>query len=90
MSPIQAVTAIASSTYRLLSRAHSSTGTKVAARMMRPPIVGVLPFPACVSGVPSRTTWCTAMARSRRIMTGPKTNVSSSADTNAAADRKVM
>jgi hypothetical protein len=53
-------------------------------------MVGVVPLPAWVIGVPSRTTWCTAIARSRRMIAGPTRNATSSAVTNAPAARKVM
>ena len=58
--------------------------------MMKPPIVGVVPFDAWLSGVPSRTTWCTCMPRRRRMIGGPTMNATSSAVTKAPAARKVM
>ena len=41
MHPIHRMDSIATITNRLVSGAHSSVGTMVASRMMRPPIVGV-------------------------------------------------
>ena len=42
-----------------LKRPQSTTEISALLRMIRPPIVGVVPFPAWLSGVPSRTTWWT-------------------------------
>ena len=74
----------------MFSFAQSSVGISDEARMISPPIVGVVPFPACESGVPSRTTWCTAPAFSRRRIAGPTRNDISSAVTAAPAARNEM
>ena len=41
MHPIHSVDSIATTTYLLVSGAHSNVGTTVAKRMISPPIVGV-------------------------------------------------
>jgi hypothetical protein len=58
MTPIQIMTNSATSTYgrRRLKRDQSMMGMIEQARMISPPIVGVVPFEAWLSGVPSRTT----------------------------------
>ena len=58
MPPIQTVMTIAMSKYGWLrlKRPHSTTEIRALLRMINPPIVGVVPLPACDSGVPSRTT----------------------------------
>lgn len=84
------VTPRASHTYLERSCIQSSVEVTTAARMMSPPIVGVLPLPACVSGVPARTTWCTCMARSRPRIHGPTTKHTSSDVIAAPAARNEM
>ena len=61
MTPIHTVTKMAMSKYGWLrlNRPQSTIEMSALLRMISPPIVGVVPFPACESGVPSRTTWCT-------------------------------
>ena len=59
-------------------------------RMIRPPIVGVVPLAACESGVPSRTTWLTDCRCSARRMIGPTMNDSSIAVTAAPTARNEM
>jgi hypothetical protein len=73
-----------------LKRAQSSVGTIAETRMMNPPIVGVAPFAAWVSGVPSRTTWWAARFRSCARIIGPTINDMSSAVTAAPTARNEM
>jgi hypothetical protein len=58
--------------------------------MISPPIVGVAPFDACESGVPSRTTWCAASVRSRARIIGPTMKAMTSAVTAAPTARNEM
>ena len=71
MQPIQRMESIATTTKRLVSGAHSSVGTMVASRMMRPPIVGVPRLLWWLAGPSARMTCPTFRARSRRITGGP-------------------
>jgi hypothetical protein len=58
MTPIHNVTKIAMNKYGWLrlNRPHKAIEISALLRMIKPPIVGVVPLPACESGVPSRTT----------------------------------
>ncbi len=92
ISPIQSVVATATYKYGCdrLKRPHSATEINALLRMMSPPIVGVAPFFACESGVPSRTPWLTDSRFSAARMIGPTTNDNSNAVTAPPTARNEM
>ena len=72
----------------LRSSHSSSTGTKMAAMMMRPPIVGVPAFSFCPASPNSRTLSPICFFFKNLMKYFPKKMAISNASTKAAAERK--
>jgi hypothetical protein len=87
MQPIQMVTISAMMTYGLSSRVQRSAGRRPEVSRIRPPIVGVVAFPLCESGVPCLTPCWIFIVRSQRMIGGPTRNENRSAVTAAPAPR---
>ena len=66
MPPIQSVASSANEHRAVSSRAQSSVGSRVASRMMIPPMVGVPRLPWWLAGPSARMTCPTLWARSLR------------------------
>ena len=88
--PKPAVARRTTHTYRLTRFAHSMVETRIEARMMMPPIVGVPFFVRWRSGVSSRIVSppC-CFSRSRVMIHGPITSEITSAEMRAMKDRNV-